>query len=121
MGNFWAEPEAKIRVIKAIKSDLAAIIETQTRSFRGRLERLLQSKAEFWKMKQNLILNLNLVMTCTSDQKTNPYISALDKIYMPLPLGVMCEYPSTEKYGCLGTNWQLPEFPIFVVDIAWAR
>ena len=38
-------------------------------------------------------------MTCTSDQKTNPHISALDKIYMPLPLGVMCEYPSTEKYG----------------------
>ena len=72
-------------------------------------------------MKLNLILNLNLVMTCTSDQKTNPYISALDKIYMPLPLGVMCEYPSTEKYACLGTNWQLPEFPIFVVDIAWAR
>ena len=35
-GNFWVLPAAKIRVIKAIRSDLAVIIETQTRSFRGK-------------------------------------------------------------------------------------
>ena len=54
-GNFWVLPEAKIRVIKAIRSDLAVIIETQTRSFRGKLS-ALPLKGKFWEMK----LNLNL-------------------------------------------------------------
>ena len=36
-GNFWVLPAAKIRVIKVIRADLAVIIETQTRSFRGKL------------------------------------------------------------------------------------